>query len=259
MLNLLKALRQDEYGVILSAEIVIVGTVLVIGVMTGMVCLQKSVNSELGDLAKAIDSIDQSYSFSGHQKAGWLNGNGGCCAYTAGSSFRNNECNANVCQSDIIGFEGQQMLHSECAGVCGSCGSQYDGGGVCGACGTADSSCQDAYRPDDISIDVPKMKVTEYPGTSNVPRSSSNAGKSAIRFPGIESERDSDEFGQPIGHEFELDNPPALHERQEGQHAPAVNESAPATQRDTTDVNPPLRPIPEDQPLPETPADDLKE
>jgi hypothetical protein len=58
MLNLLKALRQDEYGVILSAEIVIAGTVLVLGVLTGMVCLQRSVNGELGDLAKAIDCMD---------------------------------------------------------------------------------------------------------------------------------------------------------------------------------------------------------
>jgi hypothetical protein len=64
MLKLLKALRQDEYGVILSAEIVIVGTLLVLGVMTGMVCLQKSVNGELGDLAKAVDSIDQTFSYS---------------------------------------------------------------------------------------------------------------------------------------------------------------------------------------------------
>ncbi len=257
MLNLLKALRQDEHGVILSAEIVIVGTVLVIGVMTGMVCLQKSVNSELGDLAKAIDNIDQSYSFSGHRKAGWLNGNGGCCAFTAGSSFQNNECNANLCQSDIIGFEGRQMLHSECAGVCGSCGGQCGAGGSCSSCGAAASSCQDPYRPDSVSTGVPKMKVTEYPGTSNVPRSS-NAGKSAIRFPELENQLDSEEFGPPMGSESDLDNAPVLHEGQQERHTPAANGSAPAT-HDTSDTNVQLRPIPENQPLPETPASDLKD
>ena len=54
MMNLLKALRQDEYGVILSTEIVIIGSLLVIGLITGLTCLQKSVNGELQDLAGAI-------------------------------------------------------------------------------------------------------------------------------------------------------------------------------------------------------------
>ena len=183
MLNLLKALRQDEHGVVLSAEIVIVGTVLVIGLMTGMACLQKSVNSGLGDLAQAIDNIDQSYSFSGHRNAGGDYGTGSCFAFTAGSAFMNNECSANTCQNDIAGWEGQIILQPGGCGTCGSCGEQCGVSGVCGSCGFSGSAGHgNAYRPDSLSTGVPKMKVTEYPGTSNVPRTT-NEGRSALRFP----------------------------------------------------------------------------
>ncbi|MDA1229349.1 MAG: hypothetical protein O2856_01120 [Planctomycetota bacterium] len=181
MLKLLKALRQDEYGVILSAEIVVIGTVLVLGLLTGMVCLQKSINCELGDFAQAIDNIDQSYSFSGHRKAGNHNTSGFCCAFTAGSAFTNNECNI-LCKSDIIGCEGLYLQ----AGGCGQCGGQCGAGGVCGSCGqrgTAGFPCDN--RPNCVSTGVRNMRVTEYPGTNNVPRTS-NPGKSPIRFPELE-------------------------------------------------------------------------
>ena len=203
MLNLLKALRQDEHGVILSAEIVIVGTVLVIGVMTGLACLQKSVNSELGDFAKAIDSIDQSYSFSGHRLSCSYNRRGNCCAYTAGSSFRNNECNPNACQTDIVGCEGQVMLHSgNCGngcGTCGSCGNQCGAGGVCGSCGWSGNGSADPCRPNCLSTGVPNFRASEYPGTSNVPRTS-NEGRSPIRFPELEAVPQGHEFFNEPGH-----------------------------------------------------------
>ena len=255
MLNLLKAFRRDEHGVILSAEIVIVGTVLVIGVMTGMACLQKSVNNELGDLAKAFDSIDQSYSFSGHRKAGRSNGSGDCCAFTAGSAFVNNECNANVCQNDIIGCEGQVMLHSESCGTCSSCGGQCSDGGVCGSCGTAGFS--DSNRPDCVSTGVPNMKVTEYPGTSVVPRTT-NEGKSALRFPELESQPPVHELGQPPGPTLEPDCDPGilgpLHEVDQTEPGGPVQPNAP----DSATTNEPLLPVPQNQPLPVVPPSELQ-
>ena len=279
MLNLLKALRQDEHGVILSAELVIVGTVLVIGVMTGMACLQKSVNGELGDLAKAIDSIDQTYSYSGHQKAGRINGNGDCCAFTAGSSFLNNECNPNVCKSDIVGFEGQVMLHSGGNGACGSCGGRCGAGGFCGTCGGGGSGYRDPNRPNCVSTGVPNMKVTEYPGTSNVPRTS-NEGRSPIRFPELENQAYPGPFGPPAVPECEDQTGPVQDEQCEQPLEPAIPQipvphhghglpqtrtehtdpqaadvQAPAsTKTDAVDENTPLRPIPEKNPLPAPPA-----
>lgn len=216
MLNLLKALRQDEHGVILSAEIVIVGTVLVIGLITGMTCLQKSVNSELGDFAQAIDSIDQSYSFSGHRKVGGNYRNGNCFAFTAGSAFTNSECNANVCQNDIVGCESRMIPQSGSCGTCGSCGGQCGVSGVCGSCGlTETDGYGNANRPDCVSTGVPNMKVTEYPGTSNVPRTS-NEGRSPLRFPELEARPNVHPFGHPMGHEVERDFRPGQHERLHG-------------------------------------------
>ncbi len=238
MLNLLKSLRQDEHGVILSAEIVIVGTVLVLGVMTGMACLQKSVNNELGDFARAIDSIDQTYAFSGHRKAGGFNGTGDCCAFTAGSAFMNNECQTNVCRNDIVGCEGGMILQSEGCGTCGACGGQCSADGLCGSCGISGTAGHgDTMRPDEVSTGVPNMKVTEYPGTGNVPRTT-NEGRSPLRLPELEA--------QPNVHRFESPHNGQIHRSQPFEPAmPDVQASGEARE--------PLRPVPQTQPLPVTP------
>ena len=60
-----KSLWNDEYGVIMSAEIVLIGTILVLGMIVGLVELQFAVVFELNDLSSAIGNLDQSYSTSG--------------------------------------------------------------------------------------------------------------------------------------------------------------------------------------------------
>ncbi len=278
MLNLLKALRQDEYGVILSAEIVIVGTLLVLGVMTGMVCLQKSVNGELGDLAKAIDCIDQTYSFSGHRKAGAYGNSGGCCAFTAGSAFNNNECNT-ACQNDFVGCEGQYLQNGNCGtcgSQCGSCGGQYGTGGTCGSCGHLGATgYRHPNRPNCVSTGVPKMKVTEYPGTDNVPRTS-NAGRSPIRFPELEVQPFGPSYRQPMPaveehyvpeqHQHDhsaiqpeprvyLDEQPQGTQFQPQQQFENIQPHGPVPSNvpGSPESNESLRPIPETQPIPAVP------
>ena len=123
MLNLLKQLRQDEYGVILSAEIVIVGSLLVVGLITGVSCLQRSVDGELRDLGNAIGSLDQSYSFACHYKPPT---NGRCCAWTAGSTYRNCETNHDGCDDEIVGAAGC------CQTIALGCGQCETSG--CGEC-----------------------------------------------------------------------------------------------------------------------------
>ena len=167
MLNLLKALRQDEHGVILSTEIVIVGSLLVIGLITGLACLQKSVNGELQDLAGAIGALDQSYSYSSFRKAGTM---GRCCAYTAGSSYSNCENNSQKC-GDIVGCCETTQLQTSACGACGgvsttgcsSCGSSPCGSSPCGStpCGKAPCGTVNGARV--IDTGVPRMKMTEYP------------------------------------------------------------------------------------------------
>ncbi len=175
MLNLLKVLRQDEHGVILSTEIVIIGSLLVIGLITGLTCLQKSVNGELHDLAGAIGALDQTYSFSAHRKSGVA---GSCCAYTAGSSYYNCETKDQR-SSDIVGCtdacEVQAVPCGNC-GTCGHCASSLQTGSQCGTCGGhaalggGCSTCgsHGLVSPKNtrcIDTGVPRMKVTEWQGS----------------------------------------------------------------------------------------------
>ncbi|MDF1743671.1 MAG: hypothetical protein P1V19_08245 [Gimesia sp.] len=55
----------DEAGFVVSSELVLIGTILVLGVVVGLATVRDQVVQELGDLALAISNINQSYSFSG--------------------------------------------------------------------------------------------------------------------------------------------------------------------------------------------------
>ncbi|MFM7059194.1 MAG: hypothetical protein ACKO2P_19960, partial [Planctomycetota bacterium] len=68
----------------ISAELVIVGTVVAAGLATGWAALQQSVVSELSDLSEAVSALDQSYSFAGHQHLGPGHH---CLASSAGSRY----------------------------------------------------------------------------------------------------------------------------------------------------------------------------
>lgn len=93
---MLTQLYRDENGVILSAEIVLVGTILVVGMLVGLVELQCSVVDELNDVGEAIGSMNQSYAISGVAS---LKANGDIKAQTSGSRFRDriDSCDGNEC------------------------------------------------------------------------------------------------------------------------------------------------------------------
>ncbi len=76
---LLMRFWQDDAGMILSAEAVVVGTLSVVGVTAGLSVVASAVNDELKDVALAIRSLDQSYCVPAQT---------GCGAMTAGSSFQ---------------------------------------------------------------------------------------------------------------------------------------------------------------------------
>ena len=61
----MKKLWNDECGAILSAELVLVMTIVGLGMVVGLKAIQASVVQELGDVAASFGSINQSYSFSG--------------------------------------------------------------------------------------------------------------------------------------------------------------------------------------------------
>lgn len=68
MRKLLKKLFQDESGMIISSEIVIVGTILVIGSIVGLASLSHAVNNELNDVARACDKAYNDSSSGGYNE-----------------------------------------------------------------------------------------------------------------------------------------------------------------------------------------------
>ena len=62
---MLKKLWNDEMGVIISAELVLVMTILVIGVITGLASVRDAVVTELADVGAAIGNMDQSFTIGG--------------------------------------------------------------------------------------------------------------------------------------------------------------------------------------------------
>jgi Flp pilus assembly pilin Flp len=56
-------LWRDEAGFVVSTELVLVATIVVIGLITGLTTIRDQVSTELADLADAISEVDQSYSF----------------------------------------------------------------------------------------------------------------------------------------------------------------------------------------------------
>ena len=78
------SLWNDESGVILSAEIVLIGTILVLGMIVGLVELQCAIVAELSDISSAIGNLDQSYMVSGMAS---MKGHGRWKARTYGASY----------------------------------------------------------------------------------------------------------------------------------------------------------------------------
>ena len=78
-MSVLRSLWADECGAILSAELVMVGTLGVIGGTVGLAAASQAVNDELKEFAYAIRSLDQSYCVGGQR---------GCNAWTAGSCYQ---------------------------------------------------------------------------------------------------------------------------------------------------------------------------
>jgi hypothetical protein len=95
VVNMLKKLWNDEAGVILSAELVLVGTILVLGMIVGLVELQCALVAELSDLSSAFGNLDQSYQVSGF--ASYKSGSGRFKARTYGASYSDQ---ADVCDCD---------------------------------------------------------------------------------------------------------------------------------------------------------------
>lgn len=64
MKKVLRKFWNDESGFVVSVELILIATIVVIGLVSGLTMLRDSVLAELGDTANAIGSLDQSYGVS---------------------------------------------------------------------------------------------------------------------------------------------------------------------------------------------------
>jgi Flp pilus assembly pilin Flp len=107
---MLKNFWNDEVGAVVSAELVLVLTILVIGMVVGLAAVRDAVVSELADVAQAIANVNQSYSYQG------ITGHG---SFTQGSSFADlvDYCDG----TDSTGTAGQQ---SKCVNLTNAAASE---------------------------------------------------------------------------------------------------------------------------------------
>ena len=65
--NLFVRLWRDDCGALLALEWVVLATIMVIGIMTGLTAVRQGVIAELHDVANAFLGLDQSYGFTGQE------------------------------------------------------------------------------------------------------------------------------------------------------------------------------------------------
>ena len=92
---MLRQLLNDESGVIISAELVLVLSIGVLAVIIGLSEVAVAVNTELNDVSNAIGALDQSYSVTGFTSSGV---NGKLKARTYGTTFIDavDDCDTNT-------------------------------------------------------------------------------------------------------------------------------------------------------------------
>lgn len=61
----MKSLFNDENGFVVSAELILVSTIVVLGLIVGLTEVRQAVSEELEDVAAAIGSMNQSYTYAG--------------------------------------------------------------------------------------------------------------------------------------------------------------------------------------------------
>ena len=114
-------LWRDEAGFVVSTELVLIATILVIGMITGLVTVRDAVVTELADVADAISEVDQSYSY------GAITAH---CAETAGTEFTDNSdfCEVAAQENDQDPANGAQCVDL-CVDDADGGGNENSGGG----------------------------------------------------------------------------------------------------------------------------------
>lgn len=64
-MSMFRRLWKDDAGFVVSAELVLVATIVVIGMIVGLTSVRDGVTSELSDVAGAIQNLNQGYAIYG--------------------------------------------------------------------------------------------------------------------------------------------------------------------------------------------------
>jgi len=62
-MSLMKRLWNDEAGFVVSAELILIATIAVLGLIVALDTVRNAITSELSDVAGAIQDVNQSYSY----------------------------------------------------------------------------------------------------------------------------------------------------------------------------------------------------
>jgi Flp pilus assembly pilin Flp len=76
MKRVIERLWKDDGGALIAMEFLFVATILVLGIIVGLVGLREAVKAELTELGNAILALSQGFTIAG---------NSGCCSSTDGS------------------------------------------------------------------------------------------------------------------------------------------------------------------------------
>ena len=104
--NCLKKLWQDEAGFVVSSELVLIATILVIGIIAGQTALRDAVVGELADVGAAIGDVNQSFSF------GAITGH---CSSTSGSIFTDL---GDFCENAAANNDTAAAVAANCVSIC---------------------------------------------------------------------------------------------------------------------------------------------
>jgi hypothetical protein len=96
-MSFIKKLWCDEAGFVVSSELVLIATVLVIGMAVGLTSLRDQVAQEVADLGRSISQVNESYSYAA------VTGHTGS---TAGSVFDDND---DFCDLDAVAPGGGEL------------------------------------------------------------------------------------------------------------------------------------------------------
>jgi len=96
----MKSLWLDESGAIVSIEIVLVVTIMVLALIVGMSEVAVAVNNELNDISNAVGSLKQDYAFTGFAASDGAKDK----SFVAGSGYDDvtDDCDCNI-SCELVG------------------------------------------------------------------------------------------------------------------------------------------------------------